>query len=118
MPAEFEFDYPYELIRGGDEWFMLRAHGINLASYSVKAWGSESNCIRAAWMRAYSGHTAYDETELVTLAVAWAAKAAVLKSRGKANSLHDIMQAAEYLETAAKVALDRASPDVREAGDA
>jgi hypothetical protein len=33
--------------------------------------------------------------------VAWAAKAAVLRSRGRNNTLHDINQAADYLDAAA-----------------
>jgi hypothetical protein len=34
---------------------------------------------------------------------AWAAKAAVLRARGKNNTLHDINQAADYLDAAAEM---------------
>lgn len=53
IPPQWEFDAPYELINHG-EYYMLRAHGVNIASYSVKAWRSAQECIEAAWNRAYS----------------------------------------------------------------
>lgn len=53
VPPQWEFDAPYELINHGD-YFMLRAHGTNVASYSVKTWRSAQECIEAAWNRAYS----------------------------------------------------------------
>lgn len=44
-----------------------------------------------------------------TMGEAWAAKATVLRARGKNNTLHDINQAADYLEAAA--AMVGASPE-------
>lgn len=53
MPRPFEFDHPYTLVNRGDGVFMLSAHGINVASFSVESWKSEQACIEAAWAHAY-----------------------------------------------------------------
>ncbi len=54
MPKPFEFDHPYSLTNKDDGWFTLHAHGVPIASYSVKAWKTEQACIEAAWAHAYA----------------------------------------------------------------
>lgn len=53
---------------------------------------------QAACIEALSGNSSSGDRE-----AAWSMKAGVLRSRGKNNSLHDIMQAADYLDEAAKL---------------
>ena len=54
MPNPFEFDHPYTLRSKTGVAFMLDAHGICVASYDPKSWGSEQACIEAAWAHAYA----------------------------------------------------------------
>lgn len=65
-PTEFEFADPYELLNTGDGVYRLVAHGVPVASYSVKSWGSSAECIRAAWKRAY-GSNLPDAGEIETI---------------------------------------------------
>jgi len=53
MLKPFEFDHPYTLRRQTGGAFMLDAHGITVASFDPKSWGSEQACIEAAWSHAY-----------------------------------------------------------------
>lgn len=55
-PEQWYFDAPYSASfngSGDDTWLGLKAHGMLVASYSVKEWGSEQACVEAAWRHAY-----------------------------------------------------------------
>lgn len=52
MGSAREWSEPYTLVNMG-KWFMLKAHGMPVASYDVDRWGSEEACIEAAWQHAY-----------------------------------------------------------------
>lgn len=61
----------------------------------------ESHLMMARWLSADLGKLYPQPAPSVAVNAAWAAKAAVLRSRGKNNTLHDINQAADYLDAAA-----------------
>jgi hypothetical protein len=55
-PEKWTFDAPYTASfngSGDDTWLGLKSHGMLVASFAVKQWGSEQACIEAAWRHAY-----------------------------------------------------------------
>ena len=57
QPSPYLFNEPYSIQRKESAlsgvYFRLLFHNRSIASYSVKSWGSESACIKAAWHHAY-----------------------------------------------------------------